>query len=417
MRNPFFSIFKESFLFAFHALSVNKLRSILSLTGVTIGILTIVTVFTVVDSLERNIRDSLSQLGSNVMYVQKWPFGGGSGEYQWWKYFQRPEPNLQESEMLEKRLSQARYVAYGFSRRETAKNGRNFAEQTSLMAVSHRYQRVWSKEFARGRYFSPMESKSGTPVAVIGANVAEGLFGGSPAVGKEFKILGRKLKVIGVYEREGESFIGDNIDDAVVVPVRFVQKLMNIQNQNNGFIMVVPKEGVSMQAMRDEVTGAMRTIRRLKPKAENNFAVNEISMLSEGLDQVFGVLTLAGGVIGLFSILVGGFGIANIMFVSVKERTNQIGIQKSLGAKNYFILLQFLLESILLCLLGGIIGLSIVALFIAATADFVPFEIRLSVTNIITGLIISVIIGVVAGFIPAYSASRLNPVDAIRSGQ
>lgn len=400
-----------------HALAVNKLRSILSLTGVTIGILTIVAVFTIVDSLERNIRDSLSELGSNVMYVQKWPFGGGGGEYQWWKYFQRPEPNLREMQQLQKRVPSAQYVAYGFSRSETAKNGRNYAEQTSLIAVSHQYQMVWSKDYESGRYFSTMESKSGAPVAVVGVNVAEGLFGNRPAVGKEFKMLGRKLKVIGVYEREGQSFIGDNIDDAVVVPVRYLQKLMNIQNQNNSFIMVVPYPQISMQALRDEVTGAMRTIRRLKPKAENDFAINEISMLSEGLDQVFGVLTLAGGVIGLFSILVGGFGIANIMFVSVKERTNQIGIQKSLGAKNHFILMQFLLESILLCLLGGILGLSIVALLISASADVVPFEITLSLGNIVTGLVISVVIGVVAGFIPAYSASRLNPVDAIRSGQ
>lgn len=412
----FFKILAESFRFAFHALAVNKLRSLLSLAGITIGILVIVMVFTIVDSLERNIRDSLSQLGSDVIYVQKWPFGGG-GEYPWWKYFQRPEPSFNEFRELENRITSARYLAYGFGMNKTAKYRRNYAENSSILSVSHDYYQIWTTEFDKGRYFSVMESKTGAPVAVIGKEIALGLFGMTDPIGREIKIMGRKVRVIGVFERQGQSLVGNDVDGSIVVPVKFTGKLLNINDQNGTFIMAMVRDGVSMQKLRDDLTGAMRSIRRLKPRAENNFALNEISMISGALDSFFGVIGTAGAVIGLFSILVGGFGIANIMFVSVKERTNQIGIQKSLGAKNYFILSQFLLESILLCLIGGTVGILMVGGLTYIVGNGFGFDITLSINNIMQGVVISLAIGVVSGFVPAYSASRLNPVDAIRSGQ
>lgn len=415
----FLRILKESFLFALHALRVNRLRTFLSLLGVTIGILTIVAVFTVVDSLERNIRSSVESLGSDVVYVQKWPWGGG-GEYKWWKYFQRPEPNYYEMQELEKRLKTVDELAYLFGVNQTLKFGLNSVERVNVLCVSHAYNNIWDFEIENGRYFSELESRKGSNIAVLGSDVAEGLFAGVDPIGRTFSVLGRKLRVVGVMKKQGKSLVGQDMDGSILVPIQYVGNLMSLKNQNGSVIMALAKPGVELAAMKDELTGAMRAIRRLKPKADDDFALNEISMVSNNLDQLFSIIGLAGAVIGGFSILVGGFGIANIMFVSVKERTNQIGIQMSLGAKRLFILLQFLLESVVLCILGGGVGILLVYGGISALPLFLgemDFDIQLSWTNVMQGLSISVIIGLISGFTPALSASRLNPVDAIRQGQ
>ncbi|MBG00589.1 MAG: ABC transporter [Owenweeksia sp.] len=414
----FFRIFRESLQFAIHALSVNKLRTILSLLGVTIGIFTIITVFTVVDSLERNIRDSVADLGSNVVYIQKMPWGAEGGEYKWWKYFQRPEPSYRELQQLQKRVHSAQAIAFAFPLRSTLKYHGNSIENATIIPASHDYYDIWAYDFQEGRYFSELESKSGSPVAVIGADIAEGLFGVQSAEGKEIKMLGRKVKVLGVFEKQGKSLVGQDVDATVLVPINFARTLMNVNNQDNAFIMAAARPGVEMEELKDDIRGAMRSLRRLKPKADDDFALNEISVISNGLDMMFSIIGGAGLVIGMFSILVGGFGIANIMFASVRERTNQIGIQKSLGAKNYFILLQFLLESVLLCFMGGILGLiAVFALVSIADSRLEDFDLSLSLGNIFQGIMISVIIGIISGFIPAWIASRLNPVDAIRTGQ
>ncbi len=418
----FFRILSESFNFAMHALSVNKLRTTLSLLGITIGIFTIISVFTLVDSLERTIRNSVSSLGSDVVYVQKWPWGGGGGEYPWWKYFQRPEPSFREYQKLEKRTSTIDKMAFAYGINRTLKYHRNSIENATILPVSHDYYDIWPYELSQGRYFSPLESKSGSPVAVIGAEISEGLFGEQNPLDKEVKVMGRKVRIIGTFKKQGKSLVGQNIDEFMLVPVNFARGLMNVNEQEGAFIMALARPGVEVSEMKDDLRGGMRSIRKLQPKAEDDFALNEISVLSAGIDALFGVVSLAGGVIGMFSILVGGFGIANIMFVSVRERTNQIGIQKSLGAKNYFILLQFLLESVVLCLIGGLLGLAIIFIAIELLQTFAGealegFALKMSLNNILVGVLLSVAIGIISGFIPAYSASRLNPVDAIRTGQ
>jgi putative ABC transport system permease protein len=413
----FWRILSESFQFALHALVVNKLRTLLSLLGVTIGILTMVSVFTVFDSLENSIRGSVQQLGSSVIYVQKWPWGGGEGgDYPWWKYYQRPEPNPQELEVLRRKMTKAEALSYFFTLSQTLKFKLNSVEGVTVNSVSDQYFKITEYDLEKGRLFNSNDHRSGKPVIVLGHDVAQGLFPMGNALGKETTILGRRLRIIGVLKKQGQSLVGANADASAFVPVNYLARLMSLNNQNNSSIMAKAASEEQMPALRDELTGALRSIRRIKPKDEDNFALNEISVISSGLDTMFSIIGIAGSVIAGFSILVGGFGIANIMFVSVKERTNQIGIQKSLGAKSYFILTQFLAESVFLCLLGGAVGIAIVAILVPPLSKAWDFEVNLTIVNMVRGLGISVLIGVLSGFIPAFQASRLNPVEAIRQG-
>jgi putative ABC transport system permease protein len=410
-------ILQESFRFAIQALFGNKLRTLLSLLGVTIGIFAIISVFAVVDSLERNIRGSVESLGENVVFVTKWPWSMG-GDYPWWKYYQRPLPTIQELASLEQRLEVAEAATFvAGAGDKTAKFESNDVEGIGVAGVSHGYQDVYGFELSSGRYFSLLESATGKPVAIIGANIAEVLFEGNNPLGKEIKFMGQKAFVIGVFEKAGDSIIGNSDDDNIVIPVKFARNFLRLNSEStNPMFMVKAKEGVSNAQLKDDITRVMRSVRRLPPKADDDFALNETSILSNGIDMMFGVIDLAGIIIGGFSLLVGGFGIANIMFVSVKERTNIIGIQKAIGAKNYFILLQFLFEAILLCLIGGALGLLLVYGGTVLANTYIDFDISLSTSNIVTGLWVSVLIGIISGMIPAVSASKLDPVEAIRSG-
>ena len=410
-------ILQESFRFAIQALVGNKLRTLLSLLGVTIGIFAIISVFAVVDSLERNIRTSVESLGDNVVFVNKWPWQMG-GDYPWWKYYQRPLPTIQELNNLEQRLEMAEAVAFvAGAGNKTAKYKSNDVEGIGVAAVSHGYQDVYGFELSSGRYFSILESATGKPVAIIGDNIAQSLFAGENPIGKVVKFIGQRATVIGVFEKAGDSIIGSSDDDNIVIPVKFARNFIRLNSEStNPMFMVKAKQGVSNEQLKDDLTRVMRSVRRLSPKADDNFALNETSILSNGIDMMFSVIDLAGIIIGGFSLLVGGFGIANIMFVSVKERTNIIGIQKAIGAKNHFILLQFLFEAILLCLIGGLIGISVVYIGTLIANYYIDFDIALSANNVVTGLWVSVLIGVMSGMIPAISASKLDPVEAIRSG-
>jgi putative ABC transport system permease protein len=405
----------ESMRMAWHALVVNKLRTILSLLGITIGIIAIISVFTLVDSMERNIRTNVQSLGDNTVYVQKWPWATGS-DYEWWKFWQRPQPTLREAEALRKRCTSAEAVVFMASKSSPVEHGARSLENVGVLAVTEGYERIKSFGIGNGRFFSQMESNSGRPVCVIGAAVAQGLFGSVNPVGLQVKVLGRRLTVIGVFEIEGESIFGNSVDGQVVIPVSYARQLLRLdRNSLNPTIIVRGRPNVTTAELKDDLRGHMRSIRKIRPQADDTFALNEISVLSSSLDGIFTVINLAGAVIGGFSILVGGFGIANIMFVSVRERTNLIGIEKSLGAKNWFIMVEFLSEAVFLSLLGGLVGLLLVFLGSVAVSKLMDVDLYLTAANMVKGMVISVTIGLVAGVVPAWSASRLNPVDAIRS--
>ena len=407
-------LLKESLRFASHALSTNKLRTFLSLLGVTIGILAVISVFTIVDSLEENVRSSIDKLGTDVIYIQKWPWGADdSGEYKWWDFWKRPQVKPDELPKLLDLCQKADAMAFMISGRRNLKVKSNSIEGVEIMASSYQFDRIRNFDLVSGRYFTDLEMNVGKNHALIGYDVALALFGSIDVVGERIKLGGRKAIIIGVFAKEGEDIIGNSMDTAVLIPVNFGRSILNIRNADP-MLMVKAKSGIEKSELKDELRGAMRSIRKLKPQMPDNFVLNEISVISSALDSVFSVIGLAGWVIGGFSILVGGFGIANIMFVSVKERTKLIGIQKSLGAKNNFILMQFLLESIILCLIGGALGLLMVFGLATTATNLSDFSIQLSLENIILGLSVSIIIGIVSGIVPALSAARLDPVEAIR---
>ncbi len=410
-----FGLLRESISFAINSLVGNKLRTFLSLLGITIGIFAIIIVFTVVDSLEQNLRKSVQSLGDDVVFIQKWPWTFGPN-YPWWKYMNRPVPEYPELNQILETCNGAQSVAFLVSARITVKYKSSSIENVPINCASHQYDRVKNFEIADGRYFTEAESASGRPVAVIGDLLAKALFPNQNPIGESVKVNGAKVIVIGVFKKEGESILGGSVDTEVLVPINYARSLVDIRNEDlDPQILVRAKPGISNDDLIDELTGLMRSIRKLHPRSDDNFALNQTSLISTQFDSLFGVVGIVGWVIGGFSILVGGFGIANIMFVSVKERTNIIGIQKSLGAKNYFILSQFLFEAVFLSLIGGVIGLLIVFLLTLAIGDSIGMEVSLSRSNIILGFTISILIGVVSGFVPAYGASQLDPVEAIRS--
>jgi putative ABC transport system permease protein len=406
----------ESFAFAMRAIVANKVRTFLSLLGITIGIFSVISVLTVFDSIENKLRKNIEELGSNVLFIQKWPWAMGGENYAWWEYMKRPETRLQEMEEIQKRSNLCDAVAYYVATERNVKQGGVTFEGAAVIGASHDYEKVEAINLSAGRYFSLSESQSGSPVAVVGDKIIKELLEDSDPIGKDILVFGRKVQIIGTFKKEGDNTFGKSNDTWVMMPVNFARNFIDLNNRNIGSsIMVRGKTNVTNEALRDEMTGIMRSIRKLKPTAKDNFAINETSVITQGFDQVFGVIAIVGWVIGGFSLLVGGFGIANIMFVSVKERTGQIGIQKSLGARNSFVLQQFLFEAVFLSMLGGLFGLLIIYIGTVLVTKFAGMELVLSLKNIVLGLSVSAFIGLFSGLFPAWSASRLDPVDAMRS--
>ncbi|MDP4205275.1 MAG: ABC transporter permease [Bacteroidota bacterium] len=411
-------LIKESFLSAFGSLIVNKLRTVLSLLGITIGIFAIISVLTIIDSLERYIRNSLQSLGDNIVYVQKWPWmpPPGEKEYPWWKYLNRPVPRPSEADELHRRSQSAEYVIFFAGITQQVQYQKNSVDNTQIIGSDYDLPAVWDLQIDQGRYFTETEAVMGKNIAILGDELANKLFEGSSPLGKSIKVKGNKVTVVGTFKKKGNDMFGTSMDKRVLLPLGFFSRLADLQSNDNGqTIIIKAREGITSTELSDELKSIMRAIRRIKPLDDDNFALNEVNLISTRFDAFFTSFTLAGWIIGGFSILVGAFGIANIMFVSVKERTKLIGIQKALGAKRRFILMEFLFESVVLSLIGGVIGLILIfigTLIVQMTSDL---HIIMSIGNIMTGIIISGTIGLLAGLIPAVSASRLDPIEAMNT--
>ena len=415
----FLRLILESLFFSFNAIIANPIRTLLSLLGVTIGIFTIIAVLSLVDSLEDSIQDSLDFLGTDNLRVEKWPWEFDNPGYEWWKFWKRPHPTYKEYAFLKENLKNAEAVEILVYREGlTIKYLNNSSSEVNLAGIVYESKEINDYKILSGRYYTENETILGSNYVIIGYKIMEDLFENSDyAIGKEIKIKGVKFRVIGVFEEEGESFVGgDSFDRQMTVPFNSFKKIYRVGKKGSNAALIVKGNSEldpGLENLEYELRGLLRARRGLKPTEDENFAINRPEYLTGFVSAIFGTISIAGWVIGSFSIFVGGFGIANIMFVSVKERVPIIGLQKSLGAKNYFILMQFLFESSFLSIIGGVIGLIFV--FLITFIDLGSFDLRISLTNVILGISISTIIGVFAGLIPAVFASRLDPVEAIRS--
>lgn len=403
--------------FAAKALRVNLMRTVLSLLGVSVGILCIVGTSALFDSVERGIEESFSMIGDDLVFVQKMPMGPEEGdeEYEWWKYMARRNPQVRDAELLAERLSTAEAVSFVVKSWKTIQFGNSSLERVPTIGVMHPYNRMVNVNLSDGRWFTELEVDGGRPVCILGQNVVDGLFGPqTDPIGNAIKVAGLKLEVIGRVEKQGNGLMPESPDDAVLIPVDFARRLVDLRNAQEVNILVKARAGVEVAEMKDEVVAKLRPIRGVKPGQQNDFSVMEASFLTEMVDTLFGYVDIAGIVIGMFALLVGGFGVLNIMYVSVRERTNQIGIQKSLGARRSFILWQFLVESVFLCLIGAFAALLLIWLLFLLASSILEFTFSLSLSNVLSGIGISTAIGLIAGFTPARNAARMNPVDAIR---
>lgn len=412
-----FKIFFESTSQALQQLWGNKLRTFLSLLGITIGIWCVIMVLSAVDSMEASIRSSLNKLGDDVIYIDKFSWGEDpSANY--WKWMRRPSPNYDDYEALVKKVKSAEMVTFtSFIGGKNIEYRSSNVEGAFTIAVTDNYAKIFNLDFYKGRFYTDTEYRLGSSQIVLGYKVAEELFGEIEPIGKRVKIMGQKCYVIGVLAESGKDLINPlNFDGAVLISYEFAKKVTDVKSNNmrGSSINVKARKDIPMDQLKDDITGVLRANRKLKPKAEDNFALNTLSIISNLLDSVFVQLRIVGLVIGLFSMIVGMFSVANIMFVSVKERTNIIGIKKALGAKRRIILLEFLTESIILCLIGGAIGLFLVWLMSYIVTIAFGFEVFLSTKNLMIGIFTATATGVVAGVIPAFIAAMMDPVEAIR---
>ena len=396
----------------------NKIRSALSVLGIAIGIFCIVAVLTFAGSMKRNVRSDLETLGMNVIFIEKWPWGFGGGEYKWWDFLNRPGASLRDYKLIQQRYSPDIVRDIGFECSVsgiTIKYGKKSTTKSKLIGITANYAQMNGIGLNNGRMFNMQEEKSGKNLATIGSDLASELFGNENPIGKSIKIKGLKTTIIGVLEKQG-SMMNKQADKGIYVPISYMRNFADITSGAAGSKIIVRGfESRSMEELEAEVTRLMRGIRMLKPTQKDNFALNKMTMFSSQLDSTFSMLDIVAWILGLFSLIVGMFGIANIMFVSVKERTPIIGVQKALGAKNSFILIQFLYESVVLSLIGGLAGIILVWITSLAISKGLDFPVYFTLNNFATGLTLSMITGIIAGIVPAIRASKLDPVEAIRS--
>jgi putative ABC transport system permease protein len=410
-------IIGSSFKMALQELWKNKLRTFLSLFGITIGIFCIIGVLATVSSLERNIHNEIRSLGTNTIYYDKWDYSAGGGpDYPWWKYVNRPSPKYEEIKQIRARTRGAKYVAFTITVQDRIEYGGNVLSNVKYYGVTEDFDDIQPVNVGFGRYISPSDFKNGSNVVIIGFDVAEKLFGSAEvAPGKFLGVRGKDVIVAGVISKQGKQMIGGwDFDQSIIIPYGFARTVMN-ELKADPLVMIQGQDGLSSKALKDELTGTMRAIHKLPPGKDEDFSLNDINDFSDAISEAFAGLNIGGWAIAALSLVVGMFGVANIMFVSVRERTSQIGLKKALGARKHVILAEFLLESAFLCVIGGLIGLTLVFLLTQLLSVALNFPVFVSSGYIMLAIGICIVVGIAAGFIPALQAARMDPVVAIRS--
>jgi putative ABC transport system permease protein len=410
------NILWNSFRMALQELRVNKLRTFLSLFGITIGIFCIIGVLATVDSLERKVQNDIKAFGNNTIYIDKWDYSGGGPDYPWWKYMKRPNMKVEEMRFIKAKSQLASNLCFFVSNSVNLSYKDNILSNVNIYGITEEFTSIQTIDIDYGRYLNETEFMRGTTSAVIGYVVAEQLFGNpQKAVGKQVSYNGKRVNVIGVIKKQGQSFVGGfDYDQSLIVTYRYFASVYN-PDYSSPFIMVQGKKDVPSPALADELIGVMRQLRKLSPAEENNFSCNDVAQFSEQVGGFFGQVSAGGWAIAGLSLIVGAFGVANIMFVTVRERTSQIGLKKAIGAKRRTILTEFLLESAFLCIVGGLIGLALVWLMSLILSAVLPFPIYIAPNIIILALSICIGLGIISGIIPASIAAKMDPVVAIRT--
>ncbi|RYY55749.1 MAG: ABC transporter permease [Chitinophagaceae bacterium] len=411
-----FGIIVSSFRMALLELWKNKLRTFLSLFGITIGIFCIISVMALTSSLEQNLKNEINSIGSNTLYLDKWEYTAGPNDRPWWFYLNRPVPRFAEIKEIKERSPDARYAAFRIQITTEVDYSGNQLSGVKVYGISEDFSGIQPLEYSEGRYFSNAEFDLGTNVIIIGNEIAEQLYGGpAQSLEKEINVKGRRLRIVGVIKKQGKQMIGGwDFDQSVMIPYRYARSIMN-EDKADPVIIIKGSETMTSKALKDELTGTVRAIHKLSPTKEDDFSLNDISDLSASISEAFVSVNIGGFAITGLSLIVGMFGVANIMFVSVRERTSQIGLKKAIGAKRRVILTEFLLESTFLSIIGGLIGLLLVFILAKAVSGLLPFPVFISLNSMLVAIGVCIAVGVLAGFIPASQASRLDPVVAIRS--
>jgi putative ABC transport system permease protein len=408
------SIITNSLRLTLQELKVNKLRTALSLFGVGFGIYCIIGVLAVVNSFEQNIQNEIKTLGSNTIYIDKWEYGGGP-DRPFWKYRARPVMKYSEAGLIKQLSGLMDDAAYLMRCGGNVSYGNAALNNISVYGIVESMTKIQPIFFSNGRYFSQAEFNNGSNNALIGNTIAEEMFG-SPerAIGKQIEVNGKRVNVVGTIRKEGKNFISWDYDNCVMLPYNFCRTMFNEDN-SNPVIIAKGKEGVTTTAFSDELKGIMRQLRRLSPTTEDNFSLNSVEAFSKSISQFFVTIDFIGAFIGLICLIIGLFGIANIMFVTVKERTAVIGLKKAIGAKRGSILFEFLMEAVLLCIIGGAIGIALIAVTLKIFSAIANFPLFIPLPLLLASLLICVVVGILAGIIPARRAAKMDPVVAIRS--
>lgn len=398
---------KEGLLIAFRAIRANKMRSVLTTLGIVIGIVSVTLMATAIEGVDRAFEKSASAFGSNVFYVQKFPWVGGND---WWKYRNRKDLRIEYASYVADHATMVDAVAPVATTMKDARFGSKLLMGAFVTGTTYAYQEASGATIADGRFFSQDESDGGRPVCAIGANIAEELFPSMDPLGQTIKVGGFPYKVLAVYEKQGGMFGRFTSDNRVYVPIKSFMNQFGAHRDITLNIRV--SSDVDPEDAKEELRGIMRKVRRLAPDMEDDFNINQQDQLTQVFGQVTGVIAGVGFFITGLSLFVGGIGIMNIMYVSVTERTREIGIRMAIGARRRTILFQFLVEAALLCMMGGLIGLAISYPLSLIANEVLPTAMPVSV--VFVALFVSLLVGVVSGFLPAFRASRLDPVVALR---